>query len=408
MRESIPLEALFVNAQAELVKLKLSSKTVQAFAREWRKLFDYAGRRGAIVYTSELAHEYSLARCGKDLFTTDQLSSNEKNIRRYIMALDDYATIGVIRHWNNRKVSFPAYFESDAMAYLSAAEKLLSHETVRLYRVHLGKFTNFLYGKGLHSFSEITATLISEYITTFLGLDQCTIHVRLCSLRAFLRYFFETGIHEQDMSAFIPKFRVAKDRHIQTTWEPEEAKKMLACVDRGSAVGLRDYAIMLLAITLGMRVGDIRDLKFQNIDWEAKVIRYTQNKNQQGQELPLFDEVGWALIDYIRHGRPQTDSDYIFIRHIPPYNHFSEHGSFWSLVAKYARMAGLTPKKRGALHSLRHSLDSSLLKQEIPLPVISSALGHSDINSTNAYLKIDLPLLRKCTLNYMAGGERNV
>ena len=66
MREPIPLETLFVNEQAEMFKLKLSSKTVQAFAREWKKLFDYAKLRGATVYAPELAHEYSFARCGKD------------------------------------------------------------------------------------------------------------------------------------------------------------------------------------------------------------------------------------------------------------------------------------------------------------------------------------------------------
>lgn len=400
MQNTMPLEFLQDAAQGELVRCKFSAKSIAGFTGEWRKFFAFAAKEGATEYTPDLAETYLLFRCNTGKYT----ASHEKAIRRCIKALDDFVVLGHIRHGNTRICAFPAGFEEAGEAYFKEHEGVLSPETLKIYRRHLYRFAVFLNESGVFGCSGIQSNHISSYITTFLGYDQCTIHVRLCSLRSFLRFFYEAGYHGQDMSIFMPKFRVTKERHVQTTWEPEEIKKIIACIDRGNPVGQRDYAVVLLAAVLGMRVGDIRDLKFSQIDWEAKKICYVQNKNQQSQELPLFDELGWALITYLQNGRPQSDSEYVFVRHIPPYEHFSEHGSFWYLVGKYVQMAGLETKKRSGLHSLRHSLASTLLKQETPLPVISGILGHADTKSTNAYLKIDFSMLRKCALSFGKAG----
>lgn len=400
MQKAMSLEVLRDAAQGELVRCKFSAKSVGGFTGEWKRFFAFAAQEGVTEYTPGLAEAYLLFRCDSGEHTT----SHEKAIRRRIKALDDFVVFGHIRHGNTRSCVFPAGFEEAGEAYFKTHGAVLSPETLKIYRRHMYRFFVFLNESGVFGCLNIQANHISSYITTFLGYDQCTIHVRLCSLRSFLRFFYEAGYHGQDMSVFMPKFRVTKERHLQTTWEPEQIKKIIACIDRGNPVGQRDYAIVLLAAVLGMRVGDIRDLKFSEIDWEAKKICYVQNKNQQRQELPLFDELGWALITYLQNGRPQSDSEYIFVRHIPPYERFSEHGSFWYLVGRYVQMAGLKTKKRSGLHSLRHSLASALLKQETPLPVISGILGHADTKSTNAYLKIDLSMLRKCALSFGKAG----
>jgi site-specific recombinase XerD len=408
MPKTIPLETLRTTAQAVLIKSFFSRKSISNFKREWGKFFQFATRTGAVDYTSNLAEAYLRYRCGRDICDTIPITSQERIILRHIKGLDDVVMFGHIRHGGTKANALPAGFEDAARSYFNEYKGRLSTATLRIYKGHLHKFATFLYESGVLSCQDIQSGHISSYIRTFVGYDQCTIHVRLCSLRSFLRFFFEAGHHHQDLSVTIPIFRTVNDRHVQTTWEPEEIKAIIACIDRGNPTGQRDYAIVIMAVMLGMRVGDIRDLKFSDIDWETKTIRYTQNKNQLTQELPLLDEVGWALITYLQNGRPQSDSEYVFVRHLPPYGHFSEHSSFWYLIQKYIPLAGLKAKKRSGLHSLRHSLASNLLKQQAPLPVISGILGHADVKSTNVYLKVDISMLRKCALSLGKEGGSDV
>jgi integrase len=116
--------------------------------------------------------------------------------------------------------------------------------------------------------------------------------------------------------------------------------------------------------------------------------------------LPLFEDVGSALIDYIKNGRPPTDIDCIFITHRPPFRAFNENNHLYGMFNQYLRRSGIvvTPEKNHGLHSLRHSLASELLRKEIPLPVISEILGHKSLETTMQYLRTDTEQLRYCTL----------
>ena len=165
----------------------------------------------------------------------------------------------------------------------------------------------------------------------------------------------------------------------------------------------RDYAMLLLAILLGMRAGDICALKFKNLDWHQKLITYTQQKTQKVNTLPLLPVIGDAIIDYLKNGRLDSDCDNVFIRHIHPYGEFQSSTTLSENLKRYMKYAGMTVKKRKAAHSLRHTLASSLLYDGTPLMTISNILGHNSPKTTSVYTKVDLPALRKCALSY---GER--
>lgn len=118
--------------------------------------------------------------------------------------------------------------------------------------------------------------------------------------------------------------------------------------------------------------------------------------------LPLLADIGDAIIDYLKNGRPQTKSRNVFISHIAPNREFNEHNSMYRIMNKYLSKAGIdTHGKQRGLHTLRHSLAGSLLEADISLPLISEILGHTDTNTTGEYLKIDLNNLRKCALEVM-------
>lgn len=118
-------------------------------------------------------------------------------------------------------------------------------------------------------------------------------------------------------------------------------------------------------------------------------------------ELPLVPDVGWAVIDYLKNGRPKVDSSYIFVRHLAPFLPFSKEDHLCQLIKTYMIKGHIpTLRKHRGMHSLRHTMASVLLEKDTPLPVISDILGHLDTNSTAVYLKVDMERLSLCPLDF--------
>lgn len=164
--------------------------------------------------------------------------------------------------------------------------------------------------------------------------------------------------------------------------------------------------MILLAVLLGMRAGDICALKFKEIDWRRKVIIYTQQKSGKINTLPLLPPIGEAIIDYLKNGRLDSDCDNVFIRHIHPYGVIASSSALSETIKRYMRQAGLTIKSRKVAHSMRHTVASTLLRNGVPLMTISNIMGHDTPKTTIAYTKVDIPALRKCALSY--GARRNL
>lgn len=151
---------------------------------------------------------------------------------------------------------------------------------------------------------------------------------------------------------------------------------------------------------LGLRVTDIKNLTFDCFHWQEKKLIFIQSKTRQAVILPIPSEVGWAIIDYLKYGRPKVDSSIIFIRHMAPFLPFSEGDHLTQLIREYMRVAHLpTLKNHRGMHSLRHTAASRMLEHGTPLVVISDILGHMDTDSTAVYLKVDLNRLKECCLN---------
>ena len=175
--------------------------------------------------------------------------------------------------------------------------------------------------------------------------------------------------------------------------------RMLDSIDRANQIGKRDYAILLMVTQLGLRDSDIQNLKFENLLWKECRIRLIQTKTKRHLELPLNEEIGCAIIDYLKYGRPKQDkSDYVFIRHRAPYG---KCGNYYHIMKSRLSKAGVPfdRDKSHGLHTLRHTLATRLLEQDIPVQTISEILGHARVDSTKAYLQIDIEGLRKCAMN---------
>lgn len=136
-------------------------------------------------------------------------------------------------------------------------------------------------------------------------------------------------------------------------------------IDRGNPTGKRDYAILLIIARLGLRAVDIKDLRLENLKWDRGTIEIVQSKTKKPIVLPMLEDVGWAIIDYLKNARPITDSPFVFVRHNAPFEAFGIHAALNRILVEHIRRAGVkvprdVPK---GLHSLRHTLASTLLEQ---------------------------------------------
>lgn len=223
------------------------------------------------------------------------------------------------------------------------------------------------------------------------------------ALADFLRHLHQGGQIQEDLAGRLPPQRYPRrGESAPYPWTAEDVRLVLGQIDRQSAIGKRDYAMILLTARLGLRVGDLRRLELGWFDWRAKTLALTQHKTGVALTLPLPGDVGWAVIDYIRHGRPEADCRQVFVKHRYPFTAFGSSTSVGCRLRYYARRAGIVfPAGRShGLHSLRGALAVAMLQTGTPPPVVAAVLGHAATNTTAAhYLRLDTEHLRRCALD---------
>lgn len=399
------LKELIFDLEQELLRLGYSTGSMIFYKRRWEMLLEFAEDRGETHYSERLGIDFVEKHFNileKD-FEGILIQSEVQNLR-VIRMLGDFQLHGTVlrRYYKHKKILHNQYFIkviNDFKQY--CVDKNYSSVTVGHYTKQSAKFLDYADSQGFTSCSEIDLTRINNYIKTLAGYTYKTVEQQLCSLRAFFKYLNIKGLAATDYSLKIPMVQSRKQTRIPSIWSVSDIKKLIGAIDRGNPMGKRDYAIILLACRLGLRTSDIKKLKFENFKWEDRQLMFVQSKTRTILSLPLMQDVGWAVIDYLKYGRPNVESPYVFIRHLAPFLPFSEDDHLHQMIVKYMRLAHIpvSSKKRVGMHSLRHTLASLLLENDTPLSTISDILGHLDTESTAVYLKIDIKKLKECPLD---------
>lgn len=233
-----------------------------------------------------------------------------------------------------------------------------------------------------------TINRFSEAMRSADGICMNVRQTRCRQIGIYLHWLYLHKVTSQDFSLLLPNFKRTPVK-LPQIWTAEEIEKILAAIDTENPVGKRNYAMFLLMARTGMRISDVVSLKLSNIDWKRNCISLTQQKTGNIFGLPLSKEIGMAIVSYLKNGRPQSSSDYVFVRHNAPYDSLDYHNNFNSELRRYMRRAGITipTEKHTGVHTFRHSFATNMLKEETPLQDISQILGHSDINVTETYLQ---------------------
>ena len=275
-----------------------------------------------------------------------------------------------------------------------------SPKTIDAYKRTAYKFLVYASQHGYTDFNSFSAQLVLDFTQSLSGYTGITIRHSLSALRIFLKFLHSERYISVYLDDVVKPLKTRSQLKIPSVWRKEEVLKMLSAIDRGNPSGKRDYAMILLVARLGFRISDVNTLKFENIDWKKKSIHIIQHKTNEPLHVPLLNDVGWALIDYIKNGRPSIDTDHIFVTHVPPFKEFSTDNHHHKMIEKYMRWAGIAvaEKRKLGMHSLRHTLATVMLENHEDYHNISAIIGHRSVNSTQVYLKTSVELLRECTL----------
>jgi site-specific recombinase XerD len=215
-------------------------------------------------------------------------------------------------------------------------------------------------------------------------------------LRSLMRYLHRTGRTAVDLAPQIIAPMLYAYESIPSALSSDQIATVLKAVRTDpSPMGLRDYAILRLLSTYGLRAGEITHLRLNDIDWHAETLRISHSKTGAHSLLPLMQPVGEALINYLRHGRPQTDAREIFIRSRAPYRRMPR---IYNAVRRRMEAAGVKPSGKRGPHIFRHARAVSLLRAAVPRKVIGDVLGHRSTEATIPYLKLATEDLRAIAL----------
>jgi site-specific recombinase XerD len=374
--------------------------------RRYRKVF-----RELIVFTDD--SEFSQKVCTEFLvdrleraggfFSVGESSKNQMYYLRTIRSLTEYHNFGTIfrRKDIGEYIIWPEPFRKTIEDYLAIlVARQLARRYIRCNELLFKDFINYLDARSVSNFSDIEPDHISGFVRTLVGFAPKTISARISKLRGLLRYAYLEGVIGTSLSDVLPKVFSSRTT-LPTVWTSDEIQKILKAVDRGNPAGKRNYAMILLVARLGLRIGDVKELRLADVDWQENCIRIQQGKTETPLILPLPTDAGWAIIDYLKYGRPITEADNIFIRHNPPFTPFASTSNLHGMISKIISQSGISTEKkpRIGMHSLRHSLASGLLQNNVEVNVISDILGHSSPESVRHYVRVDLTQLRKCALN---------
>jgi site-specific recombinase XerD len=395
----------------ELVRLGYKPSTLKWYRGCWRRMERWFAAQGMEEFSLDVAMAWVDEACG-GFFAKEQagaLRATDVYLFRVAAMLDDFAVHGSVLRRYSRSVSGLDAGQADVLArfrsWLRADGCAVS--TVRAYGTVAGEFLAFTGARG--GLGGLDGGVIGAFVATLAGYQPKTVEHKLCAVRSLLRYAATDGLIDESVLTTVPAVKSVKQARVPSVWDPVDVAKVLEAIDRANPSGKRDYAIVLLICRLGLRAVDVKRLEFADLDWAGNQLSVVQAKTGRRVVLPLLKDVGWAIIDYIRSGRPASGCPQVFLRHTAPIGPFSDQDHLHQILVKHARAAHvpLGEQRRHGMHSLRHTLATRLLEDGTPVERIAEVLGHQSVESTGVYLKSSLRLLAKCALDPDAPPSRS-
>ena len=281
--------------------------------------------------------------------------------------------------------------------------RALSRATVVNYVPYVRAFLKDRFGDGRVALARLCADDVVKFVQRQVPhMHLKSTKLMTTALRSFLRYLRYRGDVTLDLAAAVPVVANWSMTSIPQGIACDQVRKLLASIDRSTARGRRDYAVLLLLARLGLRSGEVSSLELDDIDWNAGQLS-VRGKSGKRNKLPLSTEIGRAIAAYLRHGRPHSASRRVFLRANAPICDLRGSG-VGSIVRHSLQRAGIEAPTMGA-HQFRHGLATEMLRQGGSLGEIGALLGHRSPQTTTIYAKVDITALRTLAMPWPGGAK---
>ena len=391
------------NIRKEALKVGFSISTMDGYLKIWNKFISWKGINN-FIYNEKDYIDFLLDYYKFDVHSyTNKSCSRHQQLMRSKRILDDFDTY---KNCIAKRV-LPSYLYSDYNEkwdevidnYLTYCKNVCynKEKTVKVKKDYLLRILSYLYKNNINDLNELKSEHITNFVNEVINKGNVSKRRNFYILRDFLNYLFIENILKEDLSIYVPKVKRKYKRKMPTYLSVEDVEKLLDSIPKERKVDIRNYTIILIAARLGLRVSDILNIKLKDIDWVNYKLNVIQPKTNNLNILPLSKEVGWTIIDYIKNSRPKCNNEYLFVKMKYPFEKMEQFSCFHKYFEK-ANIEVNTGNKKG-IHNLRDSFATKMLDSDIPIHIISSVLGHADINTTSStYIKIDLKNLKKVCL----------
>jgi site-specific recombinase XerD len=224
-------------------------------------------------------------------------------------------------------------------------------------------------------------------------------------VRTFLHFLRWSDLNSQDLARFVPRTRCRRLAHLPPRVSWEDVRRVIDAIDVTTASGVRDRALLLLLATTGLRNKELRSLELRDIRWRAAEVLVRRTKAKRDRVVPLLQEAGAALAEYVLHARPKIDGQQVFLSHVAPIGPFKSSGAISRIVRLRLEQSGIELPGIAGAHLVRHSLATQLVRQRRPINEVADLLGHRSIDTTAIYVKVALPQLIDVALPLPGGAS---
>ena len=366
----------------------------------WQEFSCWMEEKGLPLFTGEIGCRYCREELGSDLLP-GVAKENRLKLRAIRMLISyhrdgrfEFRTPSVARREFHGEIG--GLIES----YLERAQSGQGYRESTLCekRILLHEFCSYL-----ESLSVTLDDINTQTLADFIGAQNYSLNRKRyfsATVKQFFRYAHDVGATSGDLSFMVMPVSKGPQK-LPDTYSEDEIRRMIASVERGAAIGKRDYLVLLLAAEYGWRASDITGFQFGWVDWDKNTISFDQHKTGASVQYPLLASVGNAIVDYLKNGRPASDAKEVIVGHdTAGRGKKLSSSTIHSIVTRYfkaAKIENWKQKKHGP-HALRFSLATNLLKKNASLPVIATILGHQSTESTKRYISLDIDQLRACAL----------
>lgn len=397
----IPLDQLVSIALEQLAQRGFAAKSIKYYRIVWDRFLVFAASSSPTpTLVSQIDSRYLRHQGIKPGVKRSKLSWSQDVTRRGLRILREVQETGWFKSHDRSTCgsSIPTHFQELQCRYEVFCQKRLAHRcsTIAGHRHVLKHFYLFLAEQKINSFHNFKHTLLNEYIVLRSErLNSNSLAAEVGCIRSILRFLCMEGIVDPQVLLHARTLRFPNEHRLPQIWSADTVELLLSSVNRSSKVGKRDFAILLLASRLGLRASDIRSLKIENIQWDQNQISLRQCKTDRPLSLPLSEEVGEAIIDYLYHARPTSEHREVFLKVRAPHDPVCGNNTFYSVIETAIKRSNITVPagKTKGLHSLRHTLATQLVTDSHPLESVAAVLGHSSVESTRLYTHLDYDTL---------------